>query len=826
MLRGGYCCYGLILIALVLLPLGVLGQRHVRVSGLVRDTAGRPLPDASIVAVGASGATLSDANGQYHLRASLPQDAQSLRIQFMLLGHATVDTLLRVDAAVNAIACNVTLEGVAVDIATVHVASGQQRPAATVERLTAKGIIAIPTAIGGVESLLKTLPGVSARNELSSQYSVRGGSFDENLVYVDGVEVYRPSLVRSGNQEGLSAINPDLVSSLDFSAGAFPARHGDKMSSVLSVHYRTPKRYGARLQLGLLENRAALEGYLPSARVGGLLGVRYKNTRLLLNTTDTKGDYRPNYIDLQGKLMYTPVPGLQVSLLGGLMRNEYHFVPSNKTTVFGAGAGSLLTMNVYYEGQERDAYLSGFASLGVRWQQPGSSWWTGGHLGATFLAESETFDILGEYWLSDIQDSSAPIRPHDSVANVGIGGSLDHARNYFQAQLYTATWRAGYAGDDWQLEGGVESSMRHMGHDLREWHLLDSAGYALPRAGLGFRNANLVRDARQLELYRHAAYVQGSWQADWGGNEITVELGGRLSAREQMRAIRFSPRGAITLVPARNRALSFYAAGGLYYQYPFYREMRDRQGALHPSLRPQRALQALIGARWRFEMFDHPFHLQTELYMKRIAHLVPYSQENLGLQYEATDVGQGRIMGWDAKLHGELVAGAESWVSVSLLRAQMRFTEPVLQPDGVAAPTGWMPMPSDQRFALSLFLEDHIPHAPYIRVHLSAHYATGIPVGQPDAPYGKQVRLPSYKRVDIGFSYILKDAAYTAPWLSRASWLRELSAMLEVYNLLNFANTASYLWVTVPQLNGQRGRLAVPNYLTARSLNVRLVWGF
>lgn len=808
------------LFLLVYCPLVALGQQSLILRGEVADEAGKPVPFAIVAAPDELVGTTADAVGQFRM-AIPPTDSILLRI--LCTGYAPRDTMLYLKGS-GPLFCRVVLSFQPTEIEGVQVVA-QRTPFPSVARIELDEAVHLPSSIGGVEALLKYLPGTSASNELTSQYSVRGGSFDENLVYIDGVMLHRPTLVRSANQEGLSVINPDMVANINFSAGAFPPSFGDRLSSVLDIQYRAPSANRVRLHASLLENRAYLEGHLPNQHLGAMLGVRYKNTALLLNTTQTKADYRPSFLDIQTKLTYSPIPSLELALLAGLSRNAYHFDPIKKTTEVASGLGSKLSLNVYYEGHERDLYISTFSALTAKWQpiDPLSVSLT---LALYSTLEQEKFDILGEYWLSDLStnDPDSPIQ--DSLTSVGIGGAFEHARNYYDALVYSAHLKTSYRFAKHETTMGLQASRRDLAHNLSEWSILDSAGYTLPIEQTPWRPLEAMHNSAALSIYHFALYAQAIFRFKIPAWTLSLVAGGRLTAKQQLHALRFSPRGSFSLTPDAVPALSLYLASGYYYQYPIYRDMRDHSGVLHPDLRPQRAIHALLGARYSFLILGHPFNLQAELYYKALKHIIPYKQVNLSLQYEAQNAAQGQVYGLDCKINGQLAEGIESWIALSLMNARMKIVEPLYAKELMPVSPGYFPAPTDQRFSASLLLEDYLPRFPAFRVHLAAHYATGLPLAHHKAPYGTQSRFPAYKRVDIGFAYVAKDAHYTAKWLKKATWLSDLAISIDVLNLLNFSNTASYMWVAVPLRTGAAGQLAVPNYLTTRCVNIRLNVGF
>lgn len=808
-----------ILTLIMLLTSLVTTGQQVLVRGRIVAPDGAPIPFATVASPSSGRGVQADSTGAFRL---MVEGKGTIILQINSIGYHRLDTTITLG---NPPLLVLTLHPNTVDIASVQI-QGNATAIPTLQRISAAKIGTLPVSTGGVEALLKMLPGVSARNELSYQYSVRGGSFEENLVYIDGLEIYRPSLIRSGNQEGLSAINPDMVESLDFSAGGFPANYGDRLSSVLSIRYRHPTAFRAKLTAGLHESRATVEGAHPTVPIQAIASVRYKDTRLLLQSTDTKGDYRPSYLDAQAKLYWQPTSRLEFSLMGGIARNAYAFNPTEKQTVLGALTSNFMALNVYYEGQERDTYLNGFCQLAGDLMVSDRLKFS---LQAdySYLHERETYDILAEYWLSEVESGKGSTNPNDSTANVGIGGSLAHARNYLRGRIVGLTAKAECKWGTHTLEVGVRTQQRTLAHSLQEWELLDSAGYTLPNHELAFSDQGTIRGRASLQMHHSAAYCMGTLRYALGVGSLTITPGVRVSIREAGRQLRVSPRGTVTLTPHATPNLNLYLAGGLYYQYPLYRELRDRRGTLHPNLRPQRAVHAVVGYRQSLLLASSiPLQLQAEVYAKWIQHLIPYTINNLQLQYEAEPAGQGSIYGLDLRANAELAPGVESWLSLSVLRAQMELTQPLQNGGRTGRLHSSFPMPSDQLFSGALFLQDYIPGLEFLRVHLTGHLSLGIPFTPPNANYGEWARMPSYRRVDIGFTTVLKDNAYCLRWLKNIGWLREFTATVEVLNLLDIANTASYLWVQIPSAQGGRMRLAVPNYLTARGGNIRISLGF
>lgn len=803
-----------VLLALSLHPFIAVGQR---VEGVVVDAHGRGVGNAEVyLREGNRMVALTNERGEFSFQA---EGRDSVCLDVRALGFFEESRCVLPGSA--AVPVRVTLRDRLIAIEGVGV-RGQTSPHVTVQRLDIANLLSLQAAGSGVESLVKLMPGVHSNNELSTQYSVRGGAYDENLVYVDGIEVLRPQLARSGSQEGMPIINPDMVSVIEFSSGGFPANFGDRLSSVLNVRYRTPRKFGAKVDLSLMENRACIEGASSDKRLSGILGVRYKSTRLLLNTTETKGDYHPSYFDVQAKGRMEFNPDCELSALLGFSRNVYFFKPHNKVTRFGALTADFLQMNVYYEGQERDIYMTMFGTVQTRWRAT-PRLTLRGQLGGYWVREEEKFDILGEYWLSELRGVEE-VRPVvDSASNVGIGGFLEHARNRFEGAVATVKGNMDYQFSLGNVEVGLELSPRYFYHVANEWNLMDSAGYAVPRALREVPVQGLARGAGGFPSMLYSMYAQTQLRFPSAAGILTLVVGMRGSGVGQWRDLRVSPRVSASFVPESAKDLRLYVGGGLYYQYPFYREIRDRAGGIHPDVHPQRSIHALGGAQWGFQAGGRPFRLQAEVYAKWGAQLVPYVIDNVRLRYEAQNAAKSQTYGMDLRLNGELAPGVESWVSLSVMRSRMRITDKLREANRQPAEDTYFYAPHDQLFGASLLLQDYLPGVPGFRVALQASYALGIPLVLPNGRYGQQSRMPSYKRVDIGFSYAFKDENYSLPRLSRAQWLKSLMVSAEVLNLLNFANTVSYMWIKVTNAQGRSSSLAVPNYLTSRCVNIRFV---
>ena len=795
-----------------------------QLAGVVLDTARAPVVGASVM-VGSTGTT-TDAQGRFRLRVH--RAADTLWLSVSCLGFEPQVLAVLPDGAAE---LSVVLRPELLDIDEVRVLA-QQRRSENIERISIRHLGQLPSVAGSFEAVLKTLPGVASSNELSSQYSVRGGNFDENLVYVNGIEIYRPLLVRSGQQEGLSFVNPDLVGAVSFSAGAFNAEYGDKISSVLDVQYRRPTQFATTLSANLLGVNLSTQGVLPSRRVDYLLGARYKTNRYLLASLDSKGDYSPSFFDLQGLVNIDLGHRLQLSLLGNVAINSYRFAPTVRSTEFGT-MGSTIRFSVYYEGLELDRSTVGLGAATLRYTPvPGHtlSLYSANH----FTREAETYDLLGEYYLNDLDNTMGSSAHLDSLINVGVGGFLNHARNYLHARINTVGLRGQHVLPMGHLSWGLNANIERIADELSEWELVDSSGYVVPQApsdGLGLRN--VLRTNNMLSSTRLSAFAQHGARFDLGSLTLRTTVGLRASWWSYSREPLISPRMSIGIVPSGLRDLQLHLAAGLYHQPAFYKELRRPNGQLNPSLRAQRSAQVLLGLNYYFMAWERPFRLSMEAYYKHLSRLVPYRVDNVRLIYAGQNMAHGYARGTELKLNGEMVPGLESWFSLSLMRTMEDIDGDSYwdAESGQAVSPGYYRRPTDQRLTLSMFFQDYLPGNDKFKVHLTGAYGSGLPGASANpARYDLIFNMPSYKRIDIGFTASLysADSRHRSLIKHRLANLSELELGAEVFNLFNFSNTVSYLWVRAVgnQEGTSMGLYAVPNYLTLRRINVKLTLRF
>lgn len=779
------------------------------VEGTVTDSlTGEPLQYAAVAVSGRSRGTSTDHQGRYRLHVAT---ADSVTLLYSFVGYKTAQIRLAVKGDTP---MDVRLHPVAQQLDGVEIVDDKVRQSS----FTPIGVEKLDDAVGptgGVEGLVKMLPDVQSNNELSSQYSVRGGSFDENLVYINGVEVFRPMLIRSAQQEGMSIINPDLVSYILFSPGGFDATYGDKMSSVLDITYSRPTDFGGRASVSLLGGSASVQGRV-GERLGYALALRQHSNRYLLGSLDTKGSYSTSYTDLQALLGYRVSNSLDLGLLALVTRNVYGLVPESQTTTFG-GFMMPLSLRVYFDGQEQDRYNTLLGALTADWH-PGDDWRLHGSLAVQHIAEIESYDVQSQYFLYELAMGETA---GDTVMfDRGVGTFLEHARNRLATDILALDVRATrYALlGSWQL--GAKLQLEQIDDHLREWRWVDSAGYALPATFYPLGDSSNMPVSPMLQSFatadnsmrtlRGAAFVQRDVNFTTAhGDDITLVAGLRAqlygnSLADAPRAM-VSPRLSGSFKPHGRRDLLFRLAAGIYQQAPFYREYRRTDGTLAPNLDPQVSYQAMGTADWRFRLWQRPFTLTADLYYKYITGLIPYTVDNLRLRYQPDLEAVAYAAGLSVRLNGELVEGLESWASLSLMQTQEDIAGDSL---------GWLARPTDQRLSFKLFLQDNLPTIPWWRMSLSLVFGSGTPVSRTGTTV---YRLPAYYRVDWGNTVQLKQFSR----LKHSRLLRHVDDVhvgLEVFNLFNFRNVVSYLWVA----DYNNIYYPVPNYLTARQLNLKV----
>lgn len=778
------------------------------VTGLVTDDEGSPLEIVNIHVEGQLIGTVSDLQGRYSLTVA---SRDTVTIVYSMLGYQTRKRVLR--RPQGKVTLNVTLPHSDYELGEVTITESR-RQTTTTAQLDLKDTRLSPDASGGsIESFIATQAGVSSNNELSSQYNVRGGSFDENIVYVNGVEVYRPLLIRSGQQEGLSFINPDLVEGIGFSAGGYEAKYGDKMASVLDITYKKPERLEGSVSVSLLGGSAYL-GY-GTKRFSMTHGVRYKTNRYLLGSLETKGEYDPSFVDYQTYLTYAPTKRWEVGFIGNFSQNQYKFLPADRTTKFGT-LESVKEFKVYFDGRERDLFRTYFGTLSLT-HRFNKNHDISVQVSAFRTQEEETYDITGQYWLNALDETGEEGEETDQT--LGIGTYMEHARNYLNATV----WRYALTGNSTvkrhQMKWGLELKSERIKERLREWEMRDSAGYSLPHTG--GESVNLIYNLssrNEIASKRFSFYIQDTYKCSSRLGLLTLNGGIRGSYWDWNREFIFSPRVSAALIPAFDENFTFRAATGLYYQAPFYKEFRDTTVVdgnavvvLNKNIRSQRSVHFVLAADYKFRAMNRPFKLTAEVYYKLLGNLVPYNVDNVRISYYGRNMAHGYAAGFDLKLFGEFVPGTDSWISFGLMKTQEKING------------RWVPRPTDQRYSFSFYFTDYFPRSDRWKMSLKATFADGLPFGPPHTGREEAVyRTPAYKRVDIGMSYrLLSNEAKTRRG-PVARYLRNVWLGLDVFNLLDIHNVNSYYWVT----DVHNEQYAVPNYLTSRQINARILVEF
>lgn len=682
----------------------------------------------------------------------------------------------------------------------------------SLRRIEIRDIESLPLPSGNIEAFLPVL-GASIRNEMSSAYSVRGGSYDENLIYINDIEIYRPLLLKTGQQEGLSFINTDMVSSLQFSSGGFEPQYGDKMSSVLDIKYRRPSTNAGSISAGLLGASANMEGTGLNNSLTWITGLRYKTNRYIFSTLETKGQYKPDYFDLQSFITYNPVENFELSFLGNLSTNRYIVVPESRSTSFGT-LQQAMNFNVYYEGGELDRFSTSLFALSARYS-PAENLILKITGSAFRSVESITYDIMSYYSIDVLDNTYGSESAADSILNLGYGGLHNHARNYFDASVANVILSAVHNTGDHVLKVGATIQYEDIDDRVREWELVDSAGYSVPVNTDGLELGRFVSGANRLESRRISGYLQDAWNVSSGSGRMLYVTGGlRFNYWNVSDELLVSPRLRITFDPAWKRRFTWHLAAGWYHQPPFYREMRDEEAVLHTDVKAQRSFHLIAGSDYDFSLWERPFRLSGEIYYKQLNNLIPYYLEDIDIQYLPGFRAKGYAYGFEVKMNGEFVSDAESWLSVSLMRSME---------DRIDDGYGWYRRPSDQLLNFGMYFQDYLPNNPSWRFHINMYFGSRLPYNPPGLSYAEDdFTLKAYKRVDIGVSKSVFRDKYGNE-RQGIYLLRDLSVGFEVFNLFDFRNQASYQWVrTVSNQEGVPNIFAVPDYLTGRLFNVRI----
>ncbi len=809
-----------ILVFILILPAIAIGQ-SATLRGIVLNELNEPIQGVNVVAD--NNGTTTNINGFYILK--IPASTK-VNVRFSHINYKYLEAPFNLKNG-EELEFNPVLKSNYEQIETVIITGSKRKELEGITTISPQIIRTIKGAQPGVENLLKTLPGVNISNELSTQYSVRGGNFDENLVYVNEIEVYRPFLVRSGQQEGLSFVNTDMVQNLDFTAGGFQAKYGDKLSSVLDITYRAPIKFGIQADLSLLGGSITAESVSNDSKFSALVGLRYRDNSLLVDSKETETNFTPKFADIQTYLTYKFSDKFHLSFLGNLAINDYKYQPRTRQTNFGTLQDPLALL-VFYEGQENDKYNTYFGAFK-------GSYFANDNLTLKLIAstfhttEQEYFDILAQYRLGEVNSNIGDESLGEVEFSEGIGSQINHARNDLDA-LITNVEHKGYLKSE---ENNFEWSVKYTHEDIRdrivEWERIDSAGFSINPPNIDSFNDQPytayegslapyknIRATNNTKINRIQAYGQWNRRSMIGNHEVYANAGVRYHAwtvqgdgiKNVSQSV-FSPRLQLAIKPDWNKDMLFRLSGGLYYQPPFYRELRNSDGVVNSDVKAQQSIHLVLANEYSFEMWDRPFKLISEAYYKNLSDVNPYTVENVRIRYDASNDAEAYAYGLDLRLNGEFVPGTESWFSFGYLKTEENING-----------QGFIARPTDQRLKFGILFQDYVPKLPKMKMYLNLVYNTGVPGGSPSyaSPYDYQSRLPDYKRADVGMSYIIVDTKDS----NKKGWRKpfeELSIGLEIFNMFDVQNSITNTWVRDVYSKRQ---YSIPNYLTPRVFNIRL----
>jgi hypothetical protein len=812
-----------ILFCILLFSIGLVSNAQTaRIKGIILDKNNKPVEGVSINYQDKG--TTTNENGFYLL--TIPAN-QKINLVFahISLKRATLKLELKPNEDYE---YNFQMSDSDELLGEVVITSGNRKRVEGITAIDPIVIRQIPGANAGVENILKTLPGVNSNNDLSTQYSVRGGNYDENLVYVNEIEVYRPFLVRSGQQEGLSFTNTDMVQNVDFSAGGFQAKYGDKLSSVLDITYRIPTKFAAALEASLLGGSLTVEGVSKNQKWANITGIRYRDNSLLVNSQETDANYNPTFADIQTYLTFTPNSKWQFGFLGNISQNTYDFQPLSRQTNFGT-IDEPIALQVFYEGQEKDKYQTLFGAFKTSFTLNENN--TFKFIGSAYhTMEEEHFDIFAAYFLGEVDTNIGSETVGEVTFSRGIGTQLNHGRNNLDAVIVNTEVKGFHKIDANTIEWGLKYTREDIRDRLIEWEVIDSAGFSInppldlptndqpysPYTGplVPYQN---VRATNYVTINRISGYGQWSKKSALGSSEVWYNAGVRMqhwqvsgdNITSNSQTV-FSPRGQFAIKPDWDKDMVFRVSGGFYYQPPFYRELRDYDGVVQPDVKAQQSIHFIAGNDYSFKMWNRPFKLISELYYKTLTDVNVYTVDNVRIRYRADNVSDAYVYGADFRINGEFVPGTESWFSFGYLKTEENIED-----------RGYIARPTDQRLKFGILFQDYVPNIPSLKVYLNLVYNTGLPGGSPSYadPYDYQLRLRDYRRADVGFSYVLTENNAKKPdghWLKK---FKDLSVGIEIFNLFNNQNAITNTWVRDVYSKVQ---YAIPNYMTTRVLNVKL----
>ena len=802
-----------------------LWAQKATVRGVILDVFDEPIPSVNIT-FGNTGA-ISDLDGYYLIEITANENVQ---ITYSHIGHKNVQATLNLSNNED-YELNPVMKTDIEQIATVVISGRENKRVEGITTLSPEAIRRMPSAISGVTSLLTSLPGINSNNELSTQYAVRGGNYDENLVYVNEIEVYRPFLIRSGQQEGLSFVNDDLTSSVDFSAGGFQAKFGDKLSSVLDITYRKPTEVQASLDASLLGVSVSAGDISNDGKFTGIVGLRYRDNSLFVNAKETQTNFKPTFLDAQTYLSYKFNNKLEIGFLGNIAINKYSYKPLTRQTNFGTLADPVALL-VFYEGQEEDKYDTYFGALKATFVA--SQNYTAKFIGSIYQTqEQEYFDILAQYRLGEVDTSIGSENLGDVTFSEGIGSQLTHARNNLDALIVNLEHKGNATIGENEIEYGVKFTHEDIRDRVQEYEIIDSAGFSIRPPLVDFANLQPyepftseivpytnIRAQNDVQINRLSGYGQWSRRTTIGSSDLWLNAGVRahnwtVSGQDIQSTTQtiFSPRGQVSLKPNWDRDMLFRLSGGVYHQPPFYRELRDSTGTVRPGVKAQKSIHIVLGNDYSFNLWDRPFTLNSEVYYKKLTNVNPYTLDNVRIRYRASNNAVAYAYGLDLRLAGEFVPGTESWISLGYLKTEENIDD-----------KGYIFRPTDQRLKIGMLFQDYVKVVPNLKGYLNLQYNTGLPGGSPSYadPYNFQERLPDYKRVDLGVSYVLIDA--TRPKEEGVfKYFKELTLGAEIFNIFDVQNSISNTFVRDVYTKVQ---YSIPNYLSPRVFNVRLTAKF
>ena len=813
------------LIVVLFITTSALFAQQATIRGVLLDETNNPIPGANVT-YNTEG-TLTDFNGYYLLE--IPSN-ENISIRYSYVGYK--DTQLTINLKPNSDfefnpVMNVSIE----QIGAVELSAKRNKRVTGIVSISPEAIRKIPGANAGVENLLKSLPGVNGNNELSTQYAVRGGNYDENLVYVNEIEVYRPFLIRSGQQEGLSFVNSDLTSNVDFSAGGFQAKYGDKLSSVLDITYRKPTNLGASLDLSLLGASAAVEGISNDGKLTAIVGLRYRNNSLFVNSKQTETNFKPVFADAQTYLTYKFNNKFELGFLGNLSVNDYSYQPLTRQTNFGTLTDPVALL-VFYEGQEQDRYDTYFGAL--KGTYVFSENYTAKVIASLYQTqEQEHYDIFAQYRLGEVNTNIGDENLGEVEFTEGIGGQLTHARNDLDALIFNLEHKGNIKLEENNLEYGLKYTHEDIRDRVQEYEIIDSAGFSIRPPLPDFINGQPynpytspivpytnIRATNDVQIDRISGYVQYSRQFELENSQIWINGGVRahnwnVSGKGISNTSQtvFSPRAQVTMKPKWEMDMLFRLSGGVYHQPPFYRELRDSTGTVRPEVKAQQSVHLVLGNDYSFNLWERPFTLNSEIYYKKLTNVNPYTLENVRIRYRARNNAVAYAYGLDVRMEGEFIPGTESWISFGYLKTEENIED-----------RGNISRPTDQRLKFAILVQDYVKVIPNLKGYLNLTYNTGLPGGSPSYadPYDYQTRLPDYKRADVGVSYLLVGEGNRREkgWLSA---FKELTIGAEIFNIFDVQNSITNTFVRDAYTKVQ---YSIPNFLTPRVFNLRTTMKF